>query len=273
VQADLFKISRGEKRWIVIIIVFIALLWCLPIYSVITNSLKFAGFSNYTYVLSHPVQNVPFPSFFVNSFICAIGSSSLCVFISAMSGFAFSKIRFTGHKFLFNIVLMCLAVSGPIMLVPFYYILKAIGLYNTYLAVILPEVVMTLPFGVLMMRNFFDGLPNEMMESANLDGANMWKVFSRVYLPLAKPALINLCVLQIMWSFQDFLLPLMFLTSPKLYTATVAVNAFKGVYGVTAANLGRYNAALVLIGLPSVLVFVFAQKYIVNGITTGAIKD
>lgn len=90
---------------------------------------------------------------------------------------------------------------------------------------------------------------------------------------MAKPAIINLAVLQIMWSFQDFLFPLMFLTKDKAYTTTVAVNAFKGAYGMTPQNLGRYNAALVLISIPSILIFTFAQKFIVNGITSGAVKE
>lgn len=77
----------------------------------------------------------------------------------------------------------------------------------------------------------------------------------------------------IMWSFQDFLFPLMFLTKDKAYTTTVAVNAFKGAYGMTPQNLGRYNAALVLISIPSILIFTFAQKFIVNGITSGAVKE
>ena len=135
------------------------------------------------------------------------------------------------------------------------------------------ECLITFPFGVLMMKNFFDGLPTELMESANVDGASIQRCFFSIYLPLAKPAIINLAVLQIMWSFQDFLFPLMFLTKDKAYTTTVAVNAFKGAYGMTPQNLGRYNAALVLISIPSILIFTFAQKFIVNGITSGAVKE
>ena len=132
---------------------------------------------------------------------------------------------------------------------------------------------MRLRYDYILMKNFFDGLPMELMESANVDGASIQRCFFNIYLPLAKPAIINLAVLQIMWSFQDFLFPLMFLTKDSAYTTTVAVNAFKGAYGMTPQNLGRYNAALVLISIPSILIFVFAQKFIVNGITSGAVKE
>lgn len=123
-----------------------------------------------------------------------------------------------------------------------------------------------------MMKNYFDGLPEELMESAGIDGATIFQTFRHIYLPLAAPAIINLAVLQLMWSLQDFLFPLMFLTREKLYTTTVAVNSFQGIYGMTPQNLGRYNAALVLISIPSIIIFVIAQKYIINGVTAGAVK-
>jgi len=270
---DLFKATKAEKWMIKLFIVGLALLWIFPMYSVITNSLKVEGLRNYSYVLTNKINKVPFPYYFVNSFIIALGSSTLVLLTCTLSGFAFSKIEFKFKKIIYNAVIMCLAISGPIILIPFFYILKNLGLYNTHLAVILPEVVMTIPFGVLLMKNYFDSLPSTLIESAHIDGANMWQVFFHIYFPLAKPAMINLGVLQVMWSLQDFLFPLMFLTDSKKFTATVAVNSFKGVYGVTGANLGRYNAALVLIGIPSIIIFACVQKYIVNGITAGAIKD
>ena len=160
----------------------------------------------------------------MNSIINAVFASALLVLICSFSGFAFSKIEFAGRKVIYNVVLMCLAISGPILIIPFFYIYKTAHLYNTHLAIILSECLITIPFGVLMMKNFFDGLPTELMESANVDGASIQRCFFSIYLPLAKPAIINLAVLQIMWSFQDFLFPLMFLTKDKAYTTTVAVN-------------------------------------------------
>lgn len=272
-QHDLFMTSKGEKNFIKGFLIILAVIWLLPAYSVISKSLEVGGLDNYKYVLTNNVNSVPFIYYFKNSILVAIGSSFLLVFTSALAGFAFSKINFTGSRLIYNAVLMCLAVSGPIILVPFMYILKNLGLYNTLWAVILPEVTMSLPFGVLMMRNYYDNLPGTLMEASYIDGANIWQVFMKIYFPLGKPAIINLSVLQIMWSFQDFLMPLMYLTKGTLFTATVAVNSFKGAYGMAGQSLGRYNAALVLIAVPAILIFVFAQKYIVGGITSGAIKD
>lgn len=272
-QTDLFRATRGEKLFIKIFLICLALLWLFPAYSVITKSLAINGIGNFKFVLTNDINGVPFIYYFKNSFLVGIGSSLMLVAVATLAGFAFSKIQFTGSKLIFNSVLMCLAVSGPIILVPFMYILKNLNLYNTLWGVILPEVTMSLPFGVLMMRNYYDNLPGALMESAYIDGANIFQIFTKIYFPLAKPAVINLTVLQIMWSFQDFLMPTMFLTKGKLFTATVAVNSFRGAYGMSGQNLGRYNAALVLIAIPAIVIFVFAQKYIVGGITAGGVKD
>lgn len=272
-EQDLFAISKANRRVMIIFLIIMLALWCVPIYSLLKDSLKVHGIENYWYVLTNEVNGVPFYQYFVNSIINAVFASALLVLICSFSGFAFSKIGFAGRKVIYNLVLMCLAISGPILIIPFFYIYKTAHLYNTHLAIILSECLITIPFGVLMMKNFFDGLPTELMESANVDGASIQRCFFSIYLPLAKPAIINLAVLQIMWSFQDFLFPLMFLTKDKAYTTTVAVNAFKGAYGMTPQNLGRYNAALVLISIPSILIFTFAQKFIVNGITSGAVKE
>lgn len=257
----------------VIFLLIMTALWAIPIYSLLKDSLKVNGLSNYSYVLMNKVNGVPFYQYFINSIINALFASVLLVFICSLAGFAFSKIEFAGRKLIYNMVLMCLAISGPILIIPLFYIYKTAHLYNTHIAIILSECLITIPFGVLMLKNFFDGLPTELMESANVDGASIERCFFSIYLPLSKPALINLGVLQVMWSFQDFLFPLMFLTRDKSYTTTVAINAFKGVYGMTPQSLGRYNAALVLISIPTIVIFIFAQKFIVNGITSGSVKE
>lgn len=273
VEKDLFQISKSNRIIMILFLVIMVLIWAVPVWSLIKNSLKVNGFSNYTYVLMNKINGVPFYKYFINSTINAICAGVLLVLVCSFAGFAFSKIQFTGKRVIYNLVIMCLAISGPILIIPLFYIYKSAHLYNTHLAIILSECLITIPFGVLMMKNFFDGLPYDLMESANVDGATIVRTYFSIYLPLAKPAVINLIVLQIMWSFQDFLFPLMFLTREESYTTTVAVNAFKGAYGMSAQSLGRYNAALVLISVPTILIFIFAQRFIVNGVTSGAVKE
>jgi|WetSurMetagenome_2_1015567.scaffolds.fasta_scaffold236036_2 raffinose/stachyose/melibiose transport system permease protein len=271
-ETDLFITTIGEKIFMRVCILILAVIFLFPLYSVVVDSFKGQGFGNYLYVISHPVEDVPFFMYFKNSFIIAVGSCFLAVMISSLSGFAFSKIKFTGSKIIYCIVMMCMAISGPIIYIPFFYIMKTLHIYNTYLAVILPETVLSLPISVLMMKDYFDGLSKSLIESAYIDGASTFKAYGSIFLPLSKAAIINLGVLQLMWSFQDFWNPLMYLTDPFYYTATVAINSFKGVYSTVGLSLWRYNAALVLISLPPIIIFALAQKYIVRGVTSGAIK-
>lgn len=272
-DGDLFSITRGNKIGMRIFLFIMLCIWAVPVISLIGDSLKVNGVSNYSFVLTHKINGVPFYQYFVNTVINAVCAAGLLVLVCSLAGFAFSKIKFRGSKIIFNCAVMCLAISGPILIIPLFYIYKTANLYNTNIAVFLSETLITIPFGVLMMKNFFDGLPGELMESANVDGAGIWRTFRSIYFPLSKPAIINLAILQVMWSFQDFLFPIMFLTKGERYTTTVAVNTFKGAYGMSAQNLGRYNAALVLISIPTIIIFLCAQKQIVNGVTSGAVKE
>jgi ABC-type glycerol-3-phosphate transport system permease component len=157
--------------------------------------------------------------------------------------------------------------------VPLFHTLKSLGLLDSYWAVILPETALTLPFGVLLMRNYFDSLPNDYMEAAMIDGASIPQVFRFVYLPMARPAVINLGVLCVMWSFQDFLLPLLFITKPELTTASMAVSTFQQYLSFTPDNIGKYNASLVLLAIPALILVIAGQRFIRQGLTSGGIKE
>ncbi|RTE04310.1 carbohydrate ABC transporter permease [Paenibacillus whitsoniae] len=268
-----FLTNRLERLYIQIFVYVVALLWLFPIIIALKNSLAVNGFSNYTYLFTHEIGGIRIYRPFLNSVLVAAGDTLLILIIASLAAFAFSKLDFFGQRWIYSFVLMCLSIPGVVVLVPFFYILKSIHLYNTLAAVIFSEVVLTLPFAVLMLRNYFDNLPNEVMESAYMDGATSLQIFLHVYFPLARPALINLGVLCIMWSFQDYLLPMMFVTDNKWATATIAISAFKSNFGFNPADQGRFYAALVLLGLPALLIFLAAQRYITNGMTSGAVKD
>jgi ABC-type glycerol-3-phosphate transport system permease component len=270
---DLFAITGFNRFCIVAVLLLITAIWVFPVYSLLNNALKVNGFGNFTYIIQNRINGVSFYAYFINSVFNAICASAILVLVCSLAGFAFAKIRFTGSKIMYNLIIMSFAISGPVILIPLFYVFRMTGLYNTSWAVIFSEALISIPFGVLMMKSIFSNLPNELMESANIDGASLAANFFRIHLPLAKPAIINLLILQVMWSFQDFLFPVMFLTREERYTATVAVKAFKGAYGMAGQSLGRYNAALVLISLPTILVFMFAQRFIIRGITAGAIKE
>ncbi len=270
------KILIARRRDAIIlgsILLVMAVVWLIPIFSALNRSLVFNGLENYTSLLTEPIGGIHIWQTFLNSGIIALGHATLVVGISSLAGFAFAKLDFPNRDLIFYLAIICLAVPGTAIIVPLFRILGTLGLLNTYWGVILPETALTLPFGVLLMRNYFGNLPDTYMESATIDGAGMFTVFRRIYLPLARPALIPLGVLAMMWSFQDFLLPLMFITDPKLTTAAMAVSSFQEYLSFTPDNIGRYNAALVLLAIPALVLIVFGQRFITQGLTSGGIKE
>lgn len=269
---DLFIVTKKEKKILIGVMIALAFIWCLPIYSAIRNSLIFNGIKNYSSVLSEPIDGIYIYQSFFNTMIIAIGHAILVVLISALSGYAFSKINFPMKNIIYYTIVICLAVPGTVILVPMFTILRNLGIYNTFFAVILPEATLTLPFGVLMMRNYYDSFSRGISEAAKIDGANTFQTFYKVFLPLSKPATINLGVLCVMWSFQDYLLPLMFLSDKEKMTATVAVSSYKAAMGYMPADMGRYNASLVVLAIPSIVLFAVLKRYIKSGIMSGSVK-
>lgn len=270
------KILMARRRDSIILgvlLLIMAAVWLVPIFSALNRSLVFNGLENYTNLLTEPIGDITIYQTYFNSAVIAAGHATFVVAISALSGFAFGKLDFPYRNLIFYLVVICLAVPGTAIIVPLFRILGTLGILDTYFAVILPETALTLPFGVLLMRNYFAGLPNEYMESATIDGAGVFAVFRRIYLPLARPALIPLGVLAIMWSFQDFLLPLMFITDPQLTTASMAVSSFQEYLSFTPDNIGKYNASLVLLAVPALILIVFGQRFITAGLTSGGIKE
>ena len=255
------------------ILLIMAALWLVPIYSALNRSLVFNGLQNYLSLFTEPIGGVTIYRTYSNSAVNAVGHAFFVLTISSLSGFAFSKLSFAGKNLIYYLVIICLAVPGTDIIVPLFQTLRTLNILNTYLAVILPEAALTLPFGVLLMRNYYDNLPNEYMEAATIDGANLFQAFYKIYLPLSRSALISLGALAVMWSFNDFLLPLMFLTKPDMTTAAMAVQSFREYLSFTPDNIGKYNASLVLLGLPALLLVIFGQRYITQGLTAGGIKE
>jgi ABC-type glycerol-3-phosphate transport system permease component len=268
----LFPVPKLNRIAISFILWGLALVWVFPIYSAISKSLKGEGFNNYIRVLTMDIGGVYFIQATLNSFIIAFIAIVLTCSISALSGFCFSKIKFSFKNIIFFSTLCLLAMPGVTIMVPLFFTLKKLNLINTFFSVAFPQAALTLPFGVLMMRNAFDSFPNEYMDSGAIDGANIFQIFYMMYLPLCKPALINLAILQFVWSFQDFLLPMFLLTKNSLMTATVLINTFNRTKQPSPRDFGAFSAGLILLGVPILLTFLFFSKYIKRGIISGSIK-
>jgi len=266
--------SRRRDRVIIqIVLVVLTLWWIFPLAVAVSSSLGFGGLQNYVAVLTQPLNGVYLGLTFVNSASIAVIHAVVVCVVSALAGFAFSRLEFPWREQIYYAVLIFLAVPGTAIIVPVYYISGTLGLFNTPFGVALPEAALTLPFGVLLMKNFADGLQASTFEAAAVDGANTWQIFRRIYLPQVRSPLINLAILSIMWSFQDFIFPSLLLRTPEFTTASQAVQTIRGAFGATPQQNAEFFAALVLLSLPAVLLVTFGLRWVSRGLTSGGSKE
>ena len=267
------QLKRRDKVVIQVALVALTLWWIFPMWTALSSSVAFGGIGNYLSLLTAPVNGVYLPLTFLNSAVIALIQAAAVCSVAALAGFAFSRIEFRFRETLYYAVLICLAVPGTAIIVPVYYVSGTLGLFDSYWGVALPEAALTLPFGVLLIRNFADSLQASAFEAAKVDGANTWQTFVHVFLPQMRPPLINLAILCVMWSFQDFLLPSLLLRNPALTTASQAVQTIQGAFGATPQQSSEYFAALVLLSVPAVLLVTFGLRWVSRGLTGGGSKE
>jgi raffinose/stachyose/melibiose transport system permease protein len=177
---------------------------------------------------------------------------------------------FPGSSALFYLLLIGLMVPSEAVVVPLYFTFSAVGLTDTYLAMIAPQVAQSLAFGTFWMRAYFRSTPRELVEAARLDGAGHWRTLWSVLLPVGRPAIFTMALLVFMWTWNEFLIPLvMVINDESLRTAPLGLANFQGQYTSGAALLA---AGSVLVALPVVLVYLFCQRYFIRGMLEGAVK-
>ncbi|WP_374313577.1 carbohydrate ABC transporter permease [Microbacterium sp.] len=209
-----------------------------------------------------------FTTFFINSFVVALFVTLGNIVFCSMIGYALAKLQFRGKKLLFGLVLGTLMVPGVVTFVPLFVLTANLGLVNSYPGLILPFLIS--PLGVFLMRQFMLSLPDELIEAARIDGAGEWRIFLRVIMPMCGPAVATLTILTFLASWNNFLWPLVVATTEDMYTLPVAL----ALYSVSqnAAKYGLMMAGAVVVVVPVLLVFVFLQRYFVQGIALTGIK-
>lgn len=262
-----------DRRVMVGILVILGVVWSIPIIAAVNRALVFNGWKNFTDVMFHDIGGISLWRTYWNSFVIAAVHAGMVVAVSSLAGFGFAKFEFRGKELMYYVTLIFLAVPATSILVPLFYINRTLGLRDNLWAVALPEAALTLPFAVMLMRNFAETIPDTFFEAAAIDGAGHLRSFVDVFLPMAKPALLNLGTLSVMWSLQDFLFPSLFFTNSSKTTAAQAVMRFKEYLGSTPDDVGRYNASLVLLAVPALVVVVFGLRFITRGLTAGGVKE
>jgi multiple sugar transport system permease protein len=208
-----------------------------------------------------------FPIFFRNSLFVVGTITTVTLVTSSLCGYVFAKHRFPGRRALFWFVIAMLMVPFNVTLVPLYQLMVDWGWLNNYLALIVP--VIFNPFGIFLMRQFISGVPDELLDAARIDGASEWGIFLRLILPLSKAPLAALTIFTFTIQWDNFLWPLVILDNPDLYTLPLGLAQFRGRTGV---DVGAVSAASMLSVIPVLVVYFFAQKRFIEGITMTGMK-
>jgi raffinose/stachyose/melibiose transport system permease protein len=204
-----------------------------------------------------------------NSLLIAFFTVALTLILSTMAAFTLAHLKFFGDRFLFSYVQLGLLFPLATAIVPIFIKVRDLGLLDSYWGVILPQVAFALSMGVLLIRNAFRQLPPELLDAAMMDGCGYFRYFFFITLPLSGPSLATVAIISFVESWNGYLLPLIVLNSESRYPWTLGLMAYQGQY-MTSWQL--VLAFITLTILPAILMFLFAQRYIVAGLTAGAVK-
>ncbi|MEU7854021.1 carbohydrate ABC transporter permease [Nonomuraea sp. NPDC049141] len=210
---------------------------------------------------------LPFGHQFLNTVLMAAGRTVGQVLLCSMAAYAFARLRFPGKRLLFGVFLSVLMVPPQLFIIPQYQIMSSLGWLNSLQALIVPGLFSA--FGVFLLRQFFLGLPRELEEAARLDGAGPLRIYWSIMLPLARPGLVALGVLVLLWSWNDLFWPLVVNTDPEQMTLSAGLTALQGQF---QTNYPVLMAGSLLASLPVIAVFVFLQRQFIQGIAHTGIK-
>ncbi|HVC65708.1 MAG TPA: carbohydrate ABC transporter permease [Candidatus Dormibacteraeota bacterium] len=263
----------------------LAVLWLSPIAWVVVTSLKPAPD-----IIRLPPEWIPWPPTgvhyhevllgssrtarigraFVNSLVVALGSVALVLATSAMAAYPLARLRFPGRDLVFVLLVGSLMIPNAVLLVPQYVLTQRLGWLSTYQGLIVPEAAMIFAFGVFLLRQFFVTMPRELEDAALIDGAGPWQVFWRIIIPLSQPVLAALAIFAFRSAWNDFLWPLIAVNKPEMFPLPVALALLRSAY--SAESYGPIMAGAALSALPLLVVFVVANRRIVEGVRLSGLK-
>lgn len=206
---------------------------------------------------------------FVNSVIVTAFVVTLTLVISVLAGYGLSRYRFRGHGMLKLSLLFGQMVPGVVLVIPLYFMFSSLKLLDTLQALIIADMALTIPMGVVMLSSFFESVPRELEEAARIDGTTQVGALYRVILPIAKPGMISVAIYTFIHAWEEFLFALNLTVSGTRRTLPIAVSTFAGEFSV---DWGATMAASAIIALPVLLIFLLCNRYFVQGLADGAVK-
>ena len=215
-------------------------------------------------------QGKPFGQWFMNSMILTVAAVLITGIIALLAGYAFAKMKFRGSRALFNMIVPLMSVPPVVMIIPQFRIIKIFGLVNTRVSVILIYVGIMLPMTIYLMRNFMKTVPDSLLDAAKIDGCSKRKALTSIMVPLTVPALITSSLVNVVWVWNELLISLVFLQNEDLRTLMVGITLFKGRFTL---NIPVIMAGLVIATVPIIIIYIFAQKNLVEGMLAGSVKE
>jgi multiple sugar transport system permease protein len=279
-RARIFKRNLG-KTLVYAVLLTGCLFTLIPFVWMITTSLKNSAeivhipptffpaeptLENYITILTDPV--IPLVNFYINSIIVSASIVLLVLFTSSLAGYVFAKYKFFGQNFFFMLVLATLMIPFQVIMIPLYLILVRLNLVDSLAGLIVPG--MTSAFGIFLMRQFIDGIPNELIDAARIDGSSEFGIYARIILPQMGPALATLGIFQFMGTWNDYLWPLIVITSTPKRTLPIMLTWYIGQHGNNRYDLTMTASFLVI--LPILVVYLLFQRWIVQGIALTGFK-
>jgi multiple sugar transport system permease protein len=256
-----------------------AIVWLIPIAWVVDTALKTESDTTTVPVTWIPPSGFTLESFwqilsagnmlrwYFNSFLTSSIITLMVVLLASLAAFGFSRVAFRGSNFLFFMIVAGIVIPPQVLIVPLFIEMQALGLVDTYWGIILPQ--MAAPIAVFIFKQFFDGIPHELEDAARVDGASRLRVYWQIWMPLSRPAIAAVAIFIFVLSWNNFLWPFIVVTNTDMMTIPVGIATVQSSYGVRYADI---MASAVLAGLPLVIVFLFFQRQIVQGIANTGLK-
>lgn len=214
-------------------------------------------------------SSIPMKQMYLNSLLVTTVITLAILLTSSLAGFALAKYRYRGREFLFLLMLSTMMIPFFVLLIPLFSIIRTFGWDNTYLGLIVPNIVTA--FGIFLMRQFTQSIPDEMLQAARIDGASEWQIYWRIVLPLQKQALAALGIFAFVYHWDSFIWPLVVVNQEELYTLPLGLNMLRNAYS-SQANMNLLMTGSTLAVIPSLIVFILLQRYFVKGITMTGMK-
>ncbi len=271
--------SAGFRIFFILFFIILAVFVFFPLYWMFNTSLKEAvdifdyrfipkSFTLKNFVDVVTTTKVPF--FMKNSLIVAGFSCILATIISAYAGYSFSKFKYRGRRLLMLMFLSAQLFPYAILLLTIYQIINFAGLRDSYLSLVMAYITFTLPIGTLTLKNYFDQIPNSIIESGKIDGAGTLKIMHSLIFPISLPGLAVIAIYSFIWAWNDVLYALTLITSSE--KRTLAPGLILTYFGEFQSSWNSMMTAAILVSIPVAVIFIFSQKMFIQGLTSGAVK-